>query len=216
MALESLIEWITVLISDYLYLGVFLAALIETIIPPIPTMVVFPTAGFIASQNGLELFELIILGIVGGIGASIGSTVIYLIALKLGRAALLKYLKYVRVSEKKLTRVENWFQKYGDIAVFVSRMLPVVRTFISVPAGIARMNFWKFSFYTFVGSYPWSLGLAYGGFKLGENWEDLRRVMRPFDFPIAGIILVVVIWFVYHRIKTIREESRSEEVSGPD
>ena len=102
MVLESLIEWLTVLITDYLYAGVFLAALIETIIPPIPTMVVFPTAGFIASQNGLELPELIILGIVGGIGASIGSTVIYLIALKLGRAALLKYLKYVRVSEKKL------------------------------------------------------------------------------------------------------------------
>nr|ACF09683.1 hypothetical protein [uncultured marine crenarchaeote AD1000-202-A2] len=102
MVLESLVEWLTVLITDYLYAGVFLAALIETIIPPIPTMVVFPTAGFIASQNGLELPELIILGIVGGIGAAIGSTVIYLIALKLGRTALLKYLKYVRVSEKKI------------------------------------------------------------------------------------------------------------------
>mgnify|MGYP000111285533 CR=1 FL=1 len=70
------------------------------------------------------------------------------------------------------------------------------------------MNFLKFSFYTFIGSYPWSLGLAYGGFKLGENWEDLRRVMRPFDFPIAGIILVVVAWFIYHRIKVIRNEER--------
>jgi len=101
MVLETLIEWIITLMTDYLYAGVFLAALIETVIPPIPTMVVFPTAGFIASQNNLELPELIILGIIGGIGASIGSTVIYLIALKLGRTALLKYLKYVRVSEKK-------------------------------------------------------------------------------------------------------------------
>ena len=70
------------------------------------------------------------------------------------------------------------------------------------------MNFWKFSFYTFVGSYPWSLGLAYGGFKLGENWEDLRQVMRPFDFPIAGIIAVAVVWFIYQRIKVIRSEHR--------
>ena len=100
MPLESLIEFITTLMTDYLYAGVFLAALIETIIPPIPTMVVFPTAGFIASQNGLELHELFLLGIVGGLGASIGSTLIYLIALKLGRTVLLKYLKYVKVSEK--------------------------------------------------------------------------------------------------------------------
>ena len=105
MPLESLIEFITSLIADHLYAGVFLAALIETIIPPIPTMAVFPTAGFIASQNGLGLPELFLLGIVGGIGSSIGSTVIYLIALKLGRTALLKYLKYVKVSEIKLTKV---------------------------------------------------------------------------------------------------------------
>jgi len=105
MPLESIIDFITILISDYLYLGVFLAALIETIIPPIPTMAVFPMAGFIASQNGITPYELILLGIVGGLGASIGSTVIYLIALKLGRTALLRYLKHVKVSEKKLDRV---------------------------------------------------------------------------------------------------------------
>ncbi len=112
--LQALIQWIADLLSEYLYLGVFLAALLETIIPPIPTMAVFPTAGFIASQNGLSVIEAIMLGIVGGFGASIGSTVIYLIALKLGRAALLKYLSKVRVSEKKLDRVEKWFEKYGD------------------------------------------------------------------------------------------------------
>ena len=105
MSLESLIELLTTLIGEHLFVGVFFAALIETIIPPIPTMVVFPTAGFIASQNGLELPELFLLGIIGGLGASVGSTMIYLIALKLGRSALLKYLKYVKVSEKKLTKV---------------------------------------------------------------------------------------------------------------
>lgn len=119
-----------------------------------------------------------------------------------------KYGKYVLVTQHEVDLAEDWFKKYGELTVFASRMLPVLRGFISVPAGIARMNFWKFSFYTFVGSYPWSLGLAYGGFKLGENWEDMRQVMRPFDFPIAGIIIVVVAWFIYHRIKTIRAEER--------
>ena len=167
MPLESLIELITTLIEDYLYLGVFLAALIETIIPPIPTMAVFPTAGFIAAQNGLKLPELFLLGIVGGLGASIGSTVIYLIALKLGRTALLKYLKYVKVSEKKLTKVEQWFQKYGDKAVLFGRMIPVFREMISIPAGLLKMKLPKFLAYTVLGSCGWSMTLIFIGYYFG-------------------------------------------------
>ena len=167
MAFESLIEWIIQLVTEYLYVGVFLAALIETIIPPIPTMAVFPTAGFVASQNGLAVQEVILLGIIGGLGASVGSTVIYLIALKLGRAALLKYLKYVRVSEKKLVRVENWFQKYGDKAVLFGRMIPVFREMISIPAGFLRMKFVKFLSYTILGSCGWSLTLIFIGYYFG-------------------------------------------------
>ena len=167
MPLESIIELITTLIEDYLFLGVFLAALIETIIPPIPTMAVFPTAGFIASQNGLELPELFLLGIVGGLGASIGSTLIYLIALKLGRTALLRYLKRVKVSEKKLTRVEYWFQKYGDKAVLFGRMIPVFREIVSIPAGLLKMKFPKFLAYTILGSCGWSITLIFIGYYFG-------------------------------------------------
>jgi len=167
MPLESLLEFITTLMTDYLYAGVFLAALIETIIPPIPAMAVFPTAGFIASQNGLEIHELFLLGIVGGLGASIGSTVIYLIALKLGRTVLLKYLKYVKVSEKKLVRVESWFQKYGDKAVLFGRMVPVFREMISVPAGLLKMKFPKFLAYTILGSCGWSITLIFIGYYFG-------------------------------------------------
>ena len=139
--IQLLIQWISEFLSEYLYAGVFLAAILETIIPPIPTMAVFPTAGFIASQNGLNVFEVVILGIVGGLGASIGSTVIYFIALKLGRVALLKYLKRVRVSEKKLERVEKWFEKYGDKAVLFGRMIPVFREMISIPAGLLTVSY---------------------------------------------------------------------------
>ena len=167
MPLESLIEFVTTLIEDYLFLGVFLAALIETIIPPIPTMVVFPTAGFIASQNGLELPELFLLGIVGGLGASIGSTLIYLIALKLGRTVLLRYLKRVKVSEKKLTKVESWFQKYGDKAVLFGRMIPVFRELVSIPAGLLKMKLPKFLAYTILGSCGWSITLIFIGYYFG-------------------------------------------------
>ena len=167
MPLESIIEFVSMLISDYLYVGVFLAALIETIIPPIPTMAVFPTAGFIAAQNGLGLLELFFLGILGGLGASIGSTVIYLIALKLGRTALLKYLKYVKVSEKKLAKVEQWFQKYGDKAVLFGRMIPVFREMISIPAGLLKMKLPKFLAYTILGSCGWSMTLIFIGYYFG-------------------------------------------------
>ncbi len=180
--LQALIQWIADLLSEYLYLGVFLAALLETIIPPIPTMAVFPTAGFIASQNGLSVIEAIMLGIVGGFGASIGSTVIYLIALKLGRAALLKYLSKVRVSEKKLDKVEKWFEKYGDKAVLFGRMVPVFREMISVPfgrmvpvfremisipAGLLKMSIKKFLTYTILGSCAWGVTMVLVGYFFG-------------------------------------------------
>ena len=168
MVFEVFVEWVTTLLTEYLYAGVFIAAIIETIIPPIPTLAVFPTAGFLASQNNFELYQVILLGIIGGLGASIGSTVIYLIALKLGRVALLKYLKYVKVSEKKLTRVENWFQKYGDKAVLFGRMIPVFREMVSIPAGLLKMKFAKFLTYTILGSCGWSITLILVGYYFGN------------------------------------------------
>ena len=168
MVFEVFVEWVTSLLAEYLYAGVFIAALIETIIPPIPTMAVFPTAGFLASQNNFELYQVILLGIIGGLGASIGSTVIYLIALKLGRVVLLKYLRYVKVSEKKLTRVENWFQKYGDKAVLFGRMVPVFREMVSIPAGLFKMKFAKFLTYTILGSCGWSITLILVGYYFGN------------------------------------------------
>ena len=165
--LQALIQWISELLSEYLYPGVFLAALLETIIPPIPTMAVFPTAGFIASQNGLSVIEAILLGIVGGLGASIGSTIIYLIALKLGRTALLKYLSKVRVSEKKLDKVERWFEKYGDNAVLFGMMIPVFREMISIPAGLLKMSIKKFLIYTILGSCAWGVTMVLIGYFFG-------------------------------------------------
>ncbi len=189
--------------------GVVFLMAVESAAIPFPSELIMPLAGWLLIEaKGDSAWMLGMAAFYGALGNLLGSWVAYWISYKGGRPLLKKYGRYVLVTQHEVDRAEEWFQKYGELAVFASRLLPVVRTFISVPAGIARMNFWKFSFYTFIGSYPWSLGLAYGGYKLGENWEDLRQVMRPFDFPIAGIIIVVVIWFIYHRIKVIRSEAR--------
>ena len=165
---DSFLVWITEFLGNHLYEGIFLAAIIETIIPPIPTLAIFPTAGFLASQQGIPIISVIPMIILGGIGTTIGSSTLYFIALKLGRVVLLRYLKYVKVSEKKLERVEKWFEKYGDKAVFLGRMIPIMREMISVPAGLLQMRIPKFVLYTFAGSCVWSAATILAGYYFGE------------------------------------------------
>ena len=168
-ALDSFLLWISEFLAEHLYEGIFLAALIETIVPPVPTLAVFPTAGFLASQQSLPLSSVALMIFLGASGATIGTSAIYLIALKLGRNILLRYLRYVRVSEKKLERVEIWFEKYGDKAVFLGRMVPVMREMISIPAGLLKMRIPKFVLYTFCGSCVWSAGTILSGYYFGEG-----------------------------------------------
>lgn len=168
LEIQAFIQWISALVSDYLYLGVFIAAIIETVFPPIPTAAVFPFAGYVASQNNMGILEVIGLGVAGGTGATIGSTVIYLVSMKLGRIALLRYLKYARISDERLAKIEKWFEKHGDKAVFFGRMAPVVREMISIPAGLLKMKPVKFITYTFCGSCVWSIALTAAGYYFGH------------------------------------------------
>ena len=109
--------------------------------------------------------------------------------------------KYILVSHHDLELADRWFARYGSLSAFISRLMPVVRTFISLPAGIARMNIPKFIIYTFIGSFPWCFGLAYGGYKLGEHWERISEVMRPFWIPIVVVIAVLIGLYIYRHVK---------------
>ena len=171
--IQAFIDWVISLVSENLYPGVFLAALIETVFPPIPSEGVFPLAGYIVLKNEMSIFHIIGVGITGGSGATLGAFVIYLIALKLGRTGLAKYLKYAKINSEKLTKADKWFEKYGDKSVLFGRLIPGIRELVSIPAGIFRMNPKKFLIFTFIGSCSWSILLTTIGYYLGVATVDI-------------------------------------------
>ena len=165
---DEILVWVSTMLSDHIYEGIFLAALVETVVPPIPTLAVFPTAGFLASQAGMTPAGLVPLILLGAAGSSIGATFIYAVARKLGRSAMLKYMHKFRISEERFKQVEVWFEKHGDKAVFVGRMAPVMREMISIPAGLLRMRLDKFVLYTYIGSAVWACITILAGYYFGE------------------------------------------------
>jgi membrane protein DedA with SNARE-associated domain len=194
--------------------GVVLLMAVESAAIPLPSELIMPLAGWLLVQDrGGSLWLVVLAGFYGALGNLLGSLVAYWVCLKGGRPLLHKYGRYVLLTDEEVARAEVWFNKYGEWAVFFSRLLPVVRTFISIPAGIARMDLRKFSIYTFAGAFPWSLGLAYGGYLLGENWETLRAAMRPFDIPILVVLALGVAWFILRRLRAI---SRSRHLDSGD
>ncbi|MBI2305211.1 MAG: DedA family protein [Chloroflexi bacterium] len=185
---------------------------IESACIPLPSEIIMPLSGWMLIRDrGLGEAFVLVAGFYGALGNVIGSLVAYWVGAVGGRPLILRYGRYIFVSRYDLERADRWFERYGDWAIFFSRLLPVVRTFISFPAGVARMPLGKFIIYTMVGSYPWSVGLAYGGYLLGENWEELRGIMRPFDIPILFLTLVLIIFFVYRKLR-----STVAEAKGPD
>ena len=171
--IESFIDWILSLVSANLYPGVFVAALIETVFPPIPSEAVFPLAGYVVLQNEMHVFHVFGVGIAGGSGATVGAFVIYLIARKIGRIGLAKYIKYAKIKESTLEKAYEWFEKYGDKSVIFGRLIPGIRELVSIPAGILNMRPMKFLIFTFVGSCAWSIALTAAGYYFGVATIDL-------------------------------------------
>lgn len=185
------------------YSGVALMMAIESACIPLPSEIIMPFSGYLVSQGQ---FTLLGITLAGALGSVVGSVLAYWVGIWGGRPFLMKYGKYILITEHDLDIADNFFNKYGSSAVFFSRMLPVVRTFISLPAGIARMPFLKFVIYTFTGSLPWCWLLGYLGKEMGDNWDTLGVYFHKFDAVIGVIILIAVIWFIKRHINIRRDE----------
>ena len=196
--IEILASFIIATISSSGYLGIVLLMAIESACIPLPSEIIMPFSGYLVFRGDFGLFWV---GLAGGFGCVVGSVPAYYLGLYGGRPLVERYGKYVLISQRDLDLADRWFNRYGDWAIFFSRLLPVVRTFISFPAGVARMNFPRFVAYTFLGSFPWCLGLAYIGMKLGQNWDTLGVYFHRFDMVIGGLIALGVIYYLWHHLK---------------
>lgn len=207
-ALEhQLVAFLEQLFHTIGWAGVVFIMALESANIPIPSEVTMPLSGwFLAEAKGKSaLYAFLAGGFFGALGCTIGSIVSYAVGAYGGRPFLDRYGKYFLITHHDLEKADRWFARWGDWAAFISRLLPIVRTFISFPAGVMRTRFPTFVLYTFVGSFIWCGALAWAGYLFGANWEELRAIMRPFDIPIALIILAGGAWYLYHHIKNFRE-----------
>jgi len=216
-ALEhQLVEFLTTLMQSIGWLGVVVIMALESANIPIPSEVTMPLSGWmlVQAKGGTALQAFLLGGLWGAVGCTLGSIVSYALGAWGGRPLVERYGKYILVSREDLEKADQWFARWGDWAAFISRLLPIVRTFISFPAGVVRMNFPRFTVYSFVGSFIWCGLLALGGFYFGEHWEELRAMMRPFDIPIAIVIVAAGVYYVYHHLRKNRKKGQEAEDEG--
>ena len=204
--IEFLSGVIVAVISAMGYSGVVLLMAIESACVPLPSEIIMPFAGYLVSRGEMNIW---LVGVAGAVGCVLGSLVAYWVGMYGGRPLIEKYGRYVLISRQDLALADRWFSRYGELIIFTSRLLPAIRTFIAFPAGVARMNLTRFVLYTFAGSLPWCLGLAWVGQKLGEQWnkdERLKTLFHRFDFVIGIIGLLAVIWWVRRHLKHLKED----------
>jgi len=210
---ESIIEVLKVFIVGTIgllsYPGIAILMAIESACIPLPSEIIMPFAGYLVFAGKMNLY---LAALAGAIGCNLGSELAYWLGAIGGRNLIYRYGRYVLIAPHELEMAEKWFDKYGDTTVFVARLLPIVRTFIAFPAGLARMKRVKFHIYTFVGSYPWCLMLAWVGMKAGQAWDDknsmLRSVLHKADFAIIILCIAGLVWFINSRIKAFKEMKR--------
>ncbi len=199
---EQVVRFLEGLFNTIGWGGVVAAMGIESACIPLPSEVTMPLAGWMLVQaKGLSMLHLFWAGWWGAVGCTIGSVITYWVGALGGRPLVERYGRYVLISAHDIERADEWFAKYGERTAFLSRLLPIVRTFISLPAGVARMNFPKFTILSFVGSFIWCLALAAAGYVMGQHWRQVREVMRPFDIPIAIVLVGLFAWYVRSHIQ---------------
>ena len=197
-ALAVIFIFIKSVIGTLGYGGIAVLMAIESACIPLPSELIMPFAGYLVYEGSMNLWWV---ATAGAIGCNLGSLIAYEIGAYGGRPLVEKYGRWILLSRHELDLAERFFFRWGGGAVFIARMLPVIRTFIALPAGIARMPRLKFHVYTFLGSWPWCLGLAWLGMKLGENWRSLGKYFHQFDAVIGAIILAGIAWFVWSHWK---------------
>jgi membrane protein DedA with SNARE-associated domain len=183
------------------YIAVFLAMVLESACIPLPSEVIMPFGGYLAWAGDLSLWMVVVMGTLGNI---VGSLVAYYLGKFGGRAVILWYGRFVHLSERHLQMAEHWFDKRGEWAVFVGRLLPGIRTFISLPAGIARMSVLKFTLFSAIGSLPWVAALGYAGYKLGQDWEQMKQYTHPLLYVAVAVVMVFVGLLVYKSRQKVR------------
>ena len=195
--------------------GVIGLMAVESVFFPIPSEVVMPLSGWmLIADKGHSAWLVLLAGFYGALGSLIGALIIYAVGAWGGRPLLERYGRYVLITSADLDTANRWFDRYGTWAVFLSRLVPVARSLISLPAGVTRMPLIPFILLTFVGSFIWSLGLAYAGYQLGDNWESIRDVMRPVEIPILIVVVFLVAYYVYRHVRQLRSglnDSREAE-----
>lgn len=214
---SSAIDFVRSLFNAVGWFGVVVAMTIESACIPLPSEIIMPLAGWmIVNERHLGWVGIFEAAFLGALGNVIGSTIAYWVGAWGGRPLVEKYGRWILITRKDLDRADYWFAKRGEVMAFVSRLLPVVRTFISFPAGVARMPFAKFIVYTFTGAFLWCIPLTALGYYLGPRWEEVRQKARFADYPIAAIILVLVGFYVWHKLRELRAEAEAAKGAGSE
>lgn len=193
--------WIIAVISSLGYGGIVLLMGIESACIPLPSEIIMPFSGYLVFKGEMSLWGV---ALAGAVGCVVGSIPAYYLGMYGGRPLVEKYGKWVLISHHDLHIADRAFAKYGEIIIFIGRLLPAVRTFIAFPAGIARMHMGRFIAYTFVGSLIWCYALAWLGFKMGENWSGLKVYFHEFHNVLAVVAVIFVVWYVRRHLKAVR------------
>lgn len=196
--MEQIFQYVIHLIDIWGYPAILIGMALESANIPIPSELIFGFAGYLVFLGRMDFNLAVMAGVVGGLLGSIGS---YLAGYYGGPPFVTRYGRYIFLSEQKVAMAQKWFDRYGLITVLLARLLPVVRTFISLPAGFARVNFIKFMVYTIVGSVPWTIALVYTGMMLGANWETIRTIGHEASLIVAGGIFIFILYYINKKSK---------------